>query len=145
MGRIGGRRVDSCCGGASGALVTSRMDKALAGFHHQAVRRMAEMVPKHQRDRTWLYPSIGEAMAMVGLDNIGVYITRHQNTIEKIHFKLSYHGLVYGYVAEVKNATLVEMVGAACYGYPKDKSGARISRYGVGNRYGGIVGRKILG
>ena len=35
---------------------------------------------KHQLARTWVYPPIGPALEMVILDDIGVYIVRHQNT-----------------------------------------------------------------
>ena len=41
---------------------------------------MEGMVPECQQDGTWVYPLIGEALAKVGLDEIGVYITCHQNT-----------------------------------------------------------------
>ena len=46
-------------------VMTPRLDKALKGFHHRAVRRMAGMVPKRQQDVTWVYPPIGEALSMV--------------------------------------------------------------------------------
>ena len=39
------------------------------------------MVPKRQQDRTWVYPLIGGALAMVGLEEIGVYIAQRQNTV----------------------------------------------------------------
>ena len=40
---------------------------------------MAGMGPKRQWDRTWVYPPIGAALTMVGLDDIGVYISLQQN------------------------------------------------------------------
>ena len=61
--------------------MTPRMEKSLKGFHHWAVRRMAGMVPKSKRDGTWLYPPIGAALKTVGLDEIGVYTVRCQNTV----------------------------------------------------------------
>ena len=42
---------------------------------------MAVMAPKRQRDGILVYPPIGEALIMVGLDEIGVYITRNQNKV----------------------------------------------------------------
>ena len=60
-----------------------RMEKSLKGFHHRAVRRMADLLPKHQWHGTLLYPPIGAALATVGLDEIGVYIARRQNTAAK--------------------------------------------------------------
>ena len=39
------------------------------------------MGTKSQRDGTWVYPTIGAELSTVGLDEIGVYIARHQNTV----------------------------------------------------------------
>ena len=41
------------------------------------------MGPTLQRDGTWVYPCIGAALSMNGLDDIGVYIARHQNTVSQ--------------------------------------------------------------
>ena len=62
-------------------LVTPRLDKALAGFHHWEIRRMVGMGPERQQDTTWVYPTIGAALAMVGLDEIRVYIACHHNMV----------------------------------------------------------------
>ena len=62
-------------------VVTPWLEKALAGFHHQAVWRMVGMVTKRQLDSTWVYPTIGEALVTIRLDYIGVYIARLQNTV----------------------------------------------------------------
>ena len=62
-------------------VLTPRFEKALKGFHHWSVGRMACMGPKHQRDRTWVYISIGAALEMVGLEETRVYIACHQNTV----------------------------------------------------------------
>ena len=48
-------------------VVTPLLEKALAGFHHRAVRRMAGMGPERQLSRTWVYPSMGEALEMMVL------------------------------------------------------------------------------
>ena len=42
---------------------------------------MAGMVPKCQRDGTWVYTPIGVALSMVGLENIRVYIACLHNTV----------------------------------------------------------------
>ena len=39
------------------------------------------MIPKRQRDGTWVYTPIGAALEMVGLEEIGAYIARRQNTV----------------------------------------------------------------
>ena len=64
-------------------VVTPRMEKDFAGFHHRVVQRMAGMGPECQWDGTWVYPPIGAALATVGLDDIGVYITRLQNKVSQ--------------------------------------------------------------
>ena len=62
-------------------VVTPRLDKALEGFHHQVVLRMAGMGPKHQQYGPWEYPPIWVALATVGVDEIGVYMDLRQNTV----------------------------------------------------------------
>ena len=62
-------------------VVSPRLDKLLNSFHRYVVRQMSGMVPKLQRDGTWVYTPIGAALEMVGLEDIGVYIARHQNTV----------------------------------------------------------------
>ena len=49
-------------------VITLRLEKALEGFNHRAVWQMVGMVPKLQREGTWVYPPIGEELATVGLD-----------------------------------------------------------------------------
>ena len=61
-------------------VLTPQLEKSLERFHHLVVRRMAGMGPKRQWDGTWVYPSIGVVLAMLGVDKIGVYISHHQNT-----------------------------------------------------------------
>ena len=77
-----------CGGGTSGASIWVRdvgtdpqLEKYLEGFHHRAVRQMAGMGPKRQRDGTWVYTPIGAALEMVGVEEIGVYISRLQNMV----------------------------------------------------------------
>ena len=62
-------------------VLTHRLEKSLKGFHHRAVRQMAGMGPKHQRDGTLVYPPIGVDLSTVVLEEIGVYISRRQNTV----------------------------------------------------------------
>ena len=67
--------------GSKTLVPTPPLEKALAGFHHRAEGWMDGMGPKCQPDRMWLYSPIGAAMVMVGLEEIGVYIARLQNTV----------------------------------------------------------------
>ena len=60
-----------------------QLEKYLKVFYHQVARSMADMEPKHQQDGTWVYPPIGAALEIMGLDYIRVYIARRQNTIEQ--------------------------------------------------------------
>ena len=62
-------------------VLNPRLEKSLEGFHHQSVWQMASMSPKPQRDVTWVCPLIGTALIMVVLQDIGVYISHHQNTV----------------------------------------------------------------
>ena len=62
-------------------VLTHQLEKYLEDFHHQAVRRMSGMVPKYQWDGIWVYPPIEVEPEMVGLDEISMYIFRHQNTV----------------------------------------------------------------
>ena len=62
-------------------VVTPRMEKALLGFHHREVRRMAGMVHGRQLNRAWVYPPIGAVLETVLLEDIKVYIYRHQNMV----------------------------------------------------------------
>ena len=62
-------------------MVTPCLEKALAGFQHQEVRRMSGMVPKRQLNWIWVYQPIGAALAAVVPEEIGIYIDCHQNTV----------------------------------------------------------------
>ena len=55
-------------------VVPPCLDKALMGFHHQAVQGVAGMGPKRQLNRTWVYPPIGAELSTVVLEEIRVYI-----------------------------------------------------------------------
>ena len=57
-------------------VLTPPLEKALTGFHHRSSRRMLGMGPKCHPDEIWVYPPIGAALAIVGLEDIGVYIAR---------------------------------------------------------------------
>ena len=56
-------------------VLNSGLEKYLEGFCHHAARQMTGMGPKCQKDRKWVYPPIGVALEMVGLDYIRVYIS----------------------------------------------------------------------
>ena len=62
-------------------FLTPQLDKYLKGFHHLLARQMLVMVPKLQQDRTCVYSPIGSALAMVRLDEIGVYIDQRLNMV----------------------------------------------------------------
>ena len=55
---------------------TPRLEKSFEGFHRRAVQRMKVMDPKLQQNGTWVYIPIGEDLATVGMEDIGVYIAR---------------------------------------------------------------------
>ena len=69
--------------GSKTKVMTPRMGKYLEGFHRREVQWMAGMVPRIHRGGTWVYPPIEVALETVGLDEIGGYISHHQNTFKK--------------------------------------------------------------
>ena len=64
-------------------VLTPRLDKTLVGLHHQATWWMSGMGPKRQPYSMWVYPPIGAVLVIVRMEEIGVYITRCQNTAAK--------------------------------------------------------------
>ena len=69
--------------GSNRWVLTPRLEKALKGFLHRAAWGMTGMVTKRQIDGTWVYPPIGAALSMVGLEEIRVYIARRKNTFAR--------------------------------------------------------------
>ena len=57
-------------------VLTPWLEKAIKEFRHQAAQQMSGMGPKRQRYGAWVYPPIGEALVLVGMEEIGVYISR---------------------------------------------------------------------
>ena len=64
-------------------VLTPWLEKTLEGLQNRVVRRIAGMGPKCQRDGTWVYKSIGAALSMVGMEEIGEYIACLQKTISQ--------------------------------------------------------------
>ena len=62
-------------------VLSPSLKKLLKGFKHRSERRMTDIGTKRQRDGTWVYPPIGAALSMVGLEDIGVYIALLHNTV----------------------------------------------------------------
>ena len=62
-------------------VLTPWFEKSLESFHNRVVRRIVGMVPKSQQDGTWVYTPIRVVLAMVRLEEIGVYIARRQNMV----------------------------------------------------------------
>ena len=64
-------------------VLIPRLEKALEGFHHRSMRRMAGMGPKSCWYVTWVYTPIGVALVIGALEDIGVFISLHQNTVSQ--------------------------------------------------------------
>ena len=45
------------------------------------MRLIVGMFLKHQKEGTWVYPTICASLTMVGLEEMGVYIARRHNTV----------------------------------------------------------------
>ena len=67
--------------GSKTRVVNPWLEKSLAVFHHRLFRWIAGMGLERQLNRIWVYPSIGAALATVGLEDIGVYNARRQITV----------------------------------------------------------------
>ena len=64
-------------------VLSATMLRRLEGFHHRAVRRIAKMGPSQTiGTNEWVYPPIAEALDVVGLAPMAVYVDRRQRTIE---------------------------------------------------------------
>jgi hypothetical protein len=61
--------------------VTPQMISTLNGFHHKVARRIANMMPTREKDETWYYPPIQNALKKAGLFTIAEYIKKRQDTI----------------------------------------------------------------
>ena len=108
---------------------------------------MAGMVPKRQQDGTRVYTPIGVALKTVGMKEIGVYITRHQNTVA--HYIATHPIMDLCLEAERK---LGLRLSRQCWEHPTlDILGIRAVQAekegGGGDRYRRIrgIGRGILG
>ena len=62
-------------------VLTPPFEISPEGCQHRAAWSMAGMGPRHQKYGMWVYPPIGAALEMVGLEEIGVYIARCQNMV----------------------------------------------------------------
>ena len=120
--------------GSETYVLTPRLEKSIEGFHHWTAWRMAGMGPKCHWCGTWVYPPIETALAMVVLEEIGVYIACRQSMVAQ-------------YIA---NRPIMDLCLAA-----EQKPGMRLSRrwweqpnldimgirsgYAVAERGGGII------
>ena len=61
-------------------VLNNRMDWALGSFQHRVAQRITRRRPRWQRGGRWEYPLLAAAMEEASFEEIGVYITRRQNT-----------------------------------------------------------------
>ena len=66
--------------GAEMWVLTPRMYQDLCSFHHRVARRITGSQLKRRGDGIWDYPPLAAAMAEAGFEEIGVNVTRRQNT-----------------------------------------------------------------
>ena len=48
--------------------------RVLGGFHHSVDHRMTGRQPQRGKDGVWIYPILEDAMAEVGLQEVGAYV-----------------------------------------------------------------------
>jgi len=57
------------------------MRTVLKGFHHRAVRRMADMMAHRGPGSGWIYPSLEEALKKAGVHTMEHYVSKRQQRI----------------------------------------------------------------
>ena len=62
-------------------VLTPRILRAIGSLHNWVARWISGRMPQRLRNRGWGYPPIEEALENAGLETIGIYITRRQNTV----------------------------------------------------------------
>ena len=62
-------------------VVTPKMERALRGFLHGAVRRLTGRQARRAKNGEWYYPSLEGAMREAGLTDIRKSIATRQNTV----------------------------------------------------------------
>ena len=62
-------------------VVTPKMERALSGFLHGAVRRLTGRQARRDKDGDWYYPSLEGAMKEAGLTDIRTSILKRQSTV----------------------------------------------------------------
>ena len=67
--------------GAETWVVNPRIRRVLGGFHHQVARQIAGKQLWRLANRSWDHPPMEEAMRVTRLEDMGTYISRHQNTV----------------------------------------------------------------
>ena len=87
-------------------VMTPQLKKSIEGSHHWVLWSMEGMGSKHQQHGTWIHTPIGAALAMVGMEKVGVYIADRQNT----------------FVQYIANSPIIELWLAA-----EQKPGMRLS------------------
>ena len=55
----------------------------LGGFRHRVSQRLVGKLPQKQADETWECHPLGDRMRAAGLEEIGTYIYRKNNTVAR--------------------------------------------------------------
>ena len=67
--------------GAETWVLTPRPERALGRFQHRVKRWITGRQPRRRGEGSWDYPPLETVMAEAGLEDIGVCVTRRQNTV----------------------------------------------------------------
>ena len=62
-------------------VMTPRIGRVLGRFHHRVAHRLTGRKPRQGRDGVLVYPSLEDAMAEAGLQEVETYVSRRQNTV----------------------------------------------------------------
>ena len=62
-------------------FLTPSMDLELSSFQHRVAQQLIGRQPRRLGGESWDYPPLAVVMAEAGLEEIGNYVTRNQNTV----------------------------------------------------------------
>ena len=67
-------------------VLTPLTKRVLGRFHHRMAHRLTGRKPRKGRDGVWVYPSLEDKMVEVSFQEVKTYVSRRQNTVEKIYY-----------------------------------------------------------
>ena len=60
------------------------IEKTLGCFHYWVIRHLTGQMSQWNRDRTWSYPPLEEALSEAVMQEVEIYIDHHKNTVAQL-------------------------------------------------------------